>query len=934
MSGISTGVGLISGINSADIVDQLMQIEARPRQLVEQRVEVLTAQKTAYLDVNARLLALKMSAGSFLDSSVFGARSATSSNPSVMAATASTTASPGSYNLTVNRLVSSHQMISRGFGDADTTTVGAGTLTFESAQGKLTRDIELSQLNGLSGIDRGRIRITDRSGASADVDLTQVVTLDDVLEAINNASGINVTASAQGDGLKIVDNTGQTASNLIVTNLGSNQTATSLGIIGNSGGTDQITGTQINTLSNDYRLSLLNDGGGVRTASGNDLSITGHDGVNFEVDLTDASRISDVISAINDAAGAAGSTVSAAIGDDGVSLKLADSTPFSGTDFTVSAVGGSKAATDLGLIENDTDHDGQIDGRRVIATIGSVLLKSLNGGTGISAGSIQITDRSGASDTVDLSGARTVSEVVDLINGSAAGVAASVNQAGNGLQITDTSGGGGDLVIADVGPQTTATDLNIAGTFDTTTTADSGSLQLAYVTSATDLDDFNNGQGVTRGSFYITDSNGVRATIDLTQGNEKTIQDVIDEINSRPTDVVASINSNGDGILLTDTGGGALAMQVTEAGSTTAADLNLLGTASGTAGDNYIDGSLERTVTIEADDTLEDVIDAINSASVGVSATMINDGTLGSPYRISLTSENTGRRGEVMLDDGGLDLRAETLVEASDAVVFFGSSDPAEAVVLTSATNSLTDTIEGVTIDLTGTSTESVQLSIARDNEAIVEAVKGFVEKFNAVLKRIDELDSYNSDTEERGLLLGDNTLAATSRSLYNIVTQKYGDVDGQYQYLSQVGLTIGNGARLQFDESSFREALAAEPNDVAKLFTLETTETNQDEQISENVTIPGSGTTTTAAGVGASIEQLLEGLTDSIDGRYTLQTNNVDTQIKLANDRIEQLNELLDAKRSRLEAQFAAMETALAQLQAQQSSLGSLAAMASQPVG
>ncbi len=934
MSGISTGVGLISGINSADIIDQLMQIEARPRQLVEQRVEVLTAQKTAFMDVNARLLALKMSAGSFLDSSAFGARSATSSNPSVMTATASTTASPGSYNLTVNRLVSSHQMISRGFGDADTTTLGPGTLTFESAQGKLTRSVELSQLNGLSGIERGRIRITDRSGASADVDLTQAVTLDDVLDAINNASGINVTASVAGDSLKIVDNTGQTSSNLIVANLGTKQTATSLGIVGNSSGTDELVGTQINALSNDYRLSLLNDGGGVRTASGNDLSITGHDGVTFEVDVSDSTRISDVITAINDAAGAAGSTVTAAIGDDGVGFKLVDSTAYSGTDFTVSAGGASTAAADLGLTVNDTDHDGRINGQRVLATMGSVLLKSLNGGAGISAGSIQITDRSGASDTIDLSGATTISEVVELINASAAGVEASVNDAGNGLQISDTSGGSGDLVIADVGPETTATDLNIAGTFDTTTAADSGSLQVAYVTSATALDDFNNGQGVARGSFYITDSNGVRATIDLSQGNETTIQHVIDEINSRPTDVVASINSKGDGILLTDTGGGALAMQVTEAGSTTASDLNLLGTASGTAGDNYIDGSLERTVSIEADDTLEDVIDAINSASVGVSATLINDGTLGSPYRISLTSENTGRRGEVLLDDGGLNLGAQTVVDASDAVVFFGSSDPAEAVVLTSDTNSLSDTIEGVTIDLTGTSSESVQLSIARDNEAIVKAVKGFVEKFNAVLKRIDELDSYNVDTEERGLLLGDNTLAATARSLYNTITQKYEDVDGQYQYLSQVGLTIGNGARLQFDESTFREALAARPDDVAKLFTLETTETNQDEQISENVTIPGSGTTVTAAGLGASVEQLLEGLTDNIDGRYTLKANNIDTQIKLANSRIDQLNDLLDAKRARLEAQFTAMETALAQLQAQQSSLGSLASIANQSAG
>src|SRR5690606_31450350 len=128
------------------------------------------------------------------------------------------------------------------------------------------------------------------------------------------------------------------------------------------------------------------------------------------------------------------------------------------------------------------------------------------------------------------------------------GVTASLNRAGNGLLITDESGGTGDLVISDVAG-TAAADLQLAGTFTGTTTADSGNLQFRYITAASSLDVLN----VTRGKFTITDSSGVSATVDLTQGNENTIGDVIQEINSRGLKVNARVNDNGDGIVIEDT---------------------------------------------------------------------------------------------------------------------------------------------------------------------------------------------------------------------------------------------------------------------------------------------------------------------------------------------------------------------------------------------
>ncbi|MGB9624777.1 MAG: flagellar cap protein FliD N-terminal domain-containing protein, partial [Phycisphaerae bacterium] len=59
MSGISTGVGLISGINTSQLIQQLMAIESRPVQLLQQRVQDATAQRTAYMALSALLVAIK-----------------------------------------------------------------------------------------------------------------------------------------------------------------------------------------------------------------------------------------------------------------------------------------------------------------------------------------------------------------------------------------------------------------------------------------------------------------------------------------------------------------------------------------------------------------------------------------------------------------------------------------------------------------------------------------------------------------------------------------------------------------------------------------------------------------------------------------------------------------------------------------------------------
>jgi flagellar hook-associated protein 2 len=195
MGSITTGVGLISGINTAQLIDSLIALESRPKTSLQQRVAVLTGQRTALLDINARLLNLKTASRAFRIDKIFQSALATTSNEDVLTATAAKGAQPGTFSFLVRQLVSTSQQISRGFADTTTTPLGLSSLSFEFGHGGLTVDRNLTELNGGAGAARGRIIITDRSGAQATINLTDVTTLNEVIDRINAASGVSVTAA-------------------------------------------------------------------------------------------------------------------------------------------------------------------------------------------------------------------------------------------------------------------------------------------------------------------------------------------------------------------------------------------------------------------------------------------------------------------------------------------------------------------------------------------------------------------------------------------------------------------------------------------------------------------------------------------------------------------------------------------------------------------
>jgi flagellar hook-associated protein 2 len=354
-------------------------------------------------------------------------------------------------------------------------------------------------------------------------------------------------------------------------------------------------------------------------------------------------------------------------------------------------------------------------------------------------------------------------------------------------------------------------------------------------------------------------------------------------------------------LLIEDTSDGTSSLTIEDVtGSTTGSDLRITGAAED--GDNFIDGSNEIRIDIAASDALADIVRKINDAGGPFSASILNDHGEMNPFSLTITSEVSGSAGALIIDEIGIDFGFTTLARAQDALISVGGSEASDPLLISSSSNTIDDVIEGVTLNLLASADEDVTVTVAQDIDSIVEAVRTFVEDFNDVQSTIDEYTSFDPDTLERGILLGDSTVNAVRTRLANAVTRRFGS--GEFSWLFSVGIRISGDNQLTFDEEKFREAYARAPEQVEKLFTEAET------------------------GFGAIVKETLDGITRESDGLIARRDDLLENQKELLNDRIAALNVLLEAKRSRLENQFIGLERALASLQEQQNALIALSSL------
>ncbi len=238
-------------------------------------------------------------------------------------------------------------------------------------------------------------------------------------------------------------------------------------------------------------------------------------------------------------------------------------------------------------------------------------LVELNQGTGVDQGLIKVTNMSGNTAIINLSGAKTLEEAAFLIStardiqGRLLRVDASVDTAGESLVLTDVTSindrfPGERLEIEEVSTGRVARQLGILGK-DTDGDGVLKGRALVPISLTVNMDQLNSGSGVEKGKFEITDRAGNTAVIDISE--TVTITDVRELINQAGLNVRAEINTGGSGLLIMDQTTGAIttALKITEFGdnTNTAADLGILTPETGTMGNLIIGNSLAPALTRE-----------------------------------------------------------------------------------------------------------------------------------------------------------------------------------------------------------------------------------------------------------------------------------------------------------------------------------------------
>ncbi len=842
MGVISANTGLSSGINISGTISKLMAIDSQPVTALTNTDTTLTNQETAVSQLSALLLSVQDITQTLGNASTWGSQTATSSDPSALGATVTGTPTEGTYQYTPLQTAQSQQLLSSGFQSA-TTALGGGTLTFRYSN-TVDQGVSLDDINGGQGLSPGEIRITDGSGASAVIDLSAAQNIDDVVQAINSAGTIDVTASTADGHLVLTDNSGGAPGTpgrgtLQVQEVDGGTTAASLGLTDLTPvetGSNSYAGSNILTLSSNLQLGALNDGLGIQTntSSLGDIDYTLHDGTTGTIDLSGLSDDSTVGNVIQQIESQSGGKLQASIAANGVSLVITDTTAAanpSGT-LSISNAAGSSAASNLGLVVNSASA-GTVTGSPILGGLQTVLLSDLNGGQGLGTlGDLTLTDGNGKSVSVNLSSAVTLQDVIDDINSQSAAanvdITAEVNDAGDGIQLVDTSGGSQPLTAANGSDGLdTATKLGLATASgpgaSSTGVLNSGDLHLQTVSQNTLLSSYNGGAGVAAGSFQVTDTKGNTTTIDVSSGD--TIGDVIDAINRNTTGVHAAINSTGDGIVLTDTAHGSGTLSVAEGDSTTASDLNLLGAETSVDGTQTINGSTTRTITLQAGDTLTTLQNDINNLGAGLSASILTDSS-NDPYRLSLTATQSGQAGNMIVDASQISgMSLQEMAQGQNALLALGDSsasatgDTTAPIVISSSSNTFTGVLPGVSLQVNSATGQPVSVTVGNDGTNIATNLQSFVTNYNNFRSQLTTDTAYNTTTETGSVLSDDGSALELDTQLSQLLTTTF-VASGPVQSLADVGITVQSDGTLTFNQDQFDSAWAANPTAVEQMFT------------------------------------------------------------------------------------------------------------------
>lgn len=319
-------------------------------------------------------------------------------------------------------------------------------------------------------------------------------------------------------------------------------------------------------------------------------------------------------------------------------------------------------------------------------------------------------------------------------------------------------------------------------------------------------------------------------------------------------------------------------------------------------------GTTSVTVDIgPGESSLAAVRDKINAAGAGVTATVIYDAT---GARLSIRSSDSGVENGFRIsaietvpgDDGGLGLSALAYDPESGAsnMTLNQAARNAKAklngVDIESASNTLADVADGLTIKLLKVSASPVDLTVSSDTDAMKTKVTEFVTAYNDLSKFISDQTKYDADSKSAGKLQGDRTVIGLQAKLREVL-RGTSSASSAFGSLSQVGLEVQKDGSIKLDSKKLDAALA-KPAELRKLMSASDTSTD------------------TSSGIVYRFKQLTDRVLD-VEGPLETRTAGIQSSITRNAKRVDAIDDRLAQTEKRLRAQYQALDTAMSKANA-----------------
>ena len=341
--------------------------------------------------------------------------------------------------------------------------------------------------------------------------------------------------------------------------------------------------------------------------------------------------------------------------------------------------------------------------------------------------------------------------------------------------------------------------------------------------------------------------NGAAAqSISIANGSD-TPQGLVSAINAASLGVKAQLVNTGDAtnpykIVLTGSTGAAQAFTLASPATSLSFGSPTLQLNSGNSFPLTLKlNGVEQTVTVPAgSDTPAGVVAALNAINPAppaqqiLTAKLVDTGLANEPYQIVVSSNKlppetiavsspvTGGTGTtedpyrtILGKDFSTPLSFSNLQEAGDA------SLTVEGVMYKRPSNTITDVISGLTLDLKATTTTAAGLSLSRDTAAIKTKISALVTAYNDVNNILTEVSNPKSTLETYGgTLIGDSVVRQVRTQLRDMMMGDSSSPGTNVGALWQMGLSVDRAGVMAVDSTKLDTALANNFDDVVKTFT------------------------------------------------------------------------------------------------------------------